>query len=500
MDIKTSYEKYAVNFEELIEQKQIITQTSLDASTKGGVKKILFSQSDVLITGFQAAGKQLKIMGKVFIKIVYMDLENNIQSFDYISDFIENMVTKNIISEDRCDVRGTVVDLQSSIINDEIRIQSVIQLFVAAIGEQEANLLVSVENAIYQQDLEKFQIFEKYLNEDETITNDFDPNMKVDNIILFDPKASIVDVQYEENKIFVLGQVVANILYQSDGKLYQKDMTFTFDKSIETQVKTPEICPYCVIKDSRLIIQGDDKQNTFKVEIDIIIKGALFNIEERDIIVDLYSPKFNTQIEQEYIPYYIKDGIIVNEEKVNGLTEIESDIPIKRVLSCSVIQNSIISLLSVPGEIVNEGLIIAACIYELENGNIDSVQIEMPYSIRIDNRNLVSGCRLEANTLSLSAISRIRKDNEIEVVVTLISSICKCAQNIVKGIENVKVLDEKQFNNSAISVYKPIKGESLWDVAKKMGMQQEEIKAQNVDIPDIMEGNENIIIYRELNV
>lgn len=499
MDIKTSYEKYTINFEELLEQKQIITQTNLDASQKGGVKKIFFTQADVIITNTQALAKQLKIMGRVLIKIVYLDLEDKLQSFDYISDFIENMVTRSVLEDGKYDVRASIVDSQASVAEYEIKVQNVIQLFVAGIGQQEANLLVNVENAIYQQDLEKFQIFDKYLNEEELVEQQVDVNMKVDNIILFDPEVSIVDVQYDSKNVVLLGQVVTNILYMSDEKLYQKDVTFTFDKTIQTELLTPEICPYCIIKDSRLIIGGKENQANLKIELDLVVKGALFNIEEKDIIVDIYSPKFNIQPTQEYLPYYIKDGIIVNEEKINGIMEISGDVPIKRVLSCSVIQNSIISLLAVPGEIVNEGLIIAACIYELENGKIDSSQIEMPYSVRIDNRNLVSGCRLEANTLTLSVMNRIRKDNEIEIVVTLISSICKCAQNIIKGIENIKVIGEKEENNSALSVYKPLKGESLWDVAKKMEMPMDEIKKQNENLQDVMQGDEYVVVYREKN-
>ena len=58
--------------------------------------------------------------------------------------------------------------------------------------------------------------------------------------------------------------------------------------------------------------------------------------------------------------------------------------------------------------------------------------------------------------------------------------------------------EEIEKNNCAMSVYLPSKGESIWQIAKTLGMSIESIMQQNADLGDTMKGDERIVIYREL--
>ena len=46
--------------------------------------------------------------------------------------------------------------------------------------------------------------------------------------------------------------------------------------------------------------------------------------------------------------------------------------------------------------------------------------------------------------------------------------------------------------------YLPSKGESIWKVAKTLGMSIDGIKEQNPDLGALMNGDERIVIYREI--
>ena len=61
-----------------------------------------------------------------------------------------------------------------------------------------------------------------------------------------------------------------------------------------------------------------------------------------------------------------------------------------------------------------------------------------------------------------------------------------------------KLKEEIEKNNCAMSVYLPSKGESIWQIAKTLGMSIESIMQQNADLGDTMKGDERIVIYREL--
>ena len=77
--------------------------------------------------------------------------------------------------------------------------------------------------------------------------------------------------------------------------------------------------------------------------------------------------------------------------------------------------------------------------------------------------------------------------------VTLQDLNCK-TESIVK---NVEILGEKQVNNSAISVFIPKNGETLWDACKILGACEEEILKFNPSLGQVFTGEERIILFRE---
>ena len=262
MDIKTNYEDYTISGEELFCQKQVITQSNIDVSQKGEISKILFNEANSVIVKTQIIGKQIKIQGKTFVNVCYCDIENNIKGLDYVIDSI------------------------ATIIGEEIRVQNVIQLWGYKIVSNEQKLLTQIDGAIYKTQEATIQTFERYLNEFETITQDISIEKPIDEVILYTPKSAIISVEPMENKVNIVGQISVDILYKSNNEIEQKIEDFTFSKEIDSIGSNPIVCPYILINDSRLIIPSD-MQGQIRLELDTFIKGALFNIEQKEIIEDL---------------------------------------------------------------------------------------------------------------------------------------------------------------------------------------------------------------------
>ena len=61
-------------------------------------------------------------------------------------------------------------------------------------------------------------------------------------------------------------------------------------------------------------------------------------------------------------------------------------------------------------------------------------------------------------------------------------------------------IEEKGERNrlgSAISVFVATRGDDLWDVAKRLGSDEEEILKYNSDLTFPLDGDERVILYRQ---
>ena len=128
MAINTTFKSISSDYERNLDGKQIVMQCNFDTTSKGGVTSVCALSSDAQITKVQALSKQIKISGRVSLKLVYLDIEGKLNSFDYISDFSEDIADESVIADMPCLVRANIVDSVSSISGTEIKVQTVVEL------------------------------------------------------------------------------------------------------------------------------------------------------------------------------------------------------------------------------------------------------------------------------------------------------------------------------------------------------------------------------------
>ena len=132
-----------------------------------------------------------------------------------------------------------------------------------------------------------------------------------------------------------------------------------------------------------------------------------------------------------------------------------------------------------------------------ESGNIKCIQVELPYSLQFEREGVKPDDILCGNAIATDCAHKVKRDREVELTANIVLSVCSKTpidNVVIKAGEEGEAL---QVNDSAISVYLPSKGESIWQVAKTLGMSIESIMAQNPDLRDVMQGDERIVIYRE---
>ena len=499
MAINTIFKSVSADYERNLDVKQIVMQCNFDTTSKGGVSKVCALSGDVRITKTQTMSKQIKTSGRVCIKLVYLDGEGKLNSFDYISDFSEDVNNDNVIADMPCLMRASVIDMQSSISGSEIKVQTVVELCPTIVEISTVDVLEEAEGALSLREDQQYQKYVCAVDESVEIGDEYSCGAKVDDVLFFDSKAIVSNVDNSDGKLVVTGQAEVSLIYTSEGVVSTKNFNIPFAQELAVKDENLQACISASVKDSRLVIEGLEGDNTFKINLTIALQGFVMQAQSVNAIVDLYSPTNTLDLGMEKVSFDRQDGVMRFEEHISGSVGVENtDDTIKSILSCIVTQNTLSNLVAMDGALIAEGVLNTSVIYDTEEGMTKCMQVELPYSLQFDAEKVNAGTMLCGNAVATDCSYKVKRDREVEITSNIVISVCAMTgiQNTV--IKSVEEGEEIKANNNAISIYLPDKGESIWQVAKTLGMSIESIKEQNPDLDALMSGEERIVIYREI--
>ncbi len=499
MAINTIFKSVSSDYERNLDGKQIVMQCNFDTTSKGGVSKVCALSSDAQITKVQALSKQIKISGRVSLKLVYLDGEGKLSSFDYISDFSEDIANEAVIADMPCLVRASIVDSVSSIAGSEIKVQTVVELVPTVVEINTVELLEDGEGALALREEQDYQKYLATVSEEFEVGEEYACGARVDDVLLYDAKVVVCNVDNCDDKLTVSGQLEVSVIYSSEGVHATKNISLPFVQELATRGENLRACIVAKIKDSRLVIEGDDSDNTLKMIICVTLQGFVMQSQRTSAIIDLYSPTNALEVSKESIRFDKQNGVMRFEERISGSVAVDSeDEGIKSVISSVVTQNTLSNLIAMQDCILAEGILNTCVIYVSESDVIKCIQVELPYSLQFDKEGVTPDDMLCGNAIATDCSHKVKRDREVELTANIVLSVCSktpVENTVIKSLEEGECL---QANTSAISVYIPSKGESLWQVAKTLGMSIESIKEQNPTLSETMQGDERIVIYREM--
>ncbi|MDE6472137.1 MAG: DUF3794 domain-containing protein [Clostridia bacterium] len=499
MAINTIFKSVSSDYERNLDGKQIVMQCNFDTTSKGGVSKVCALSSDAQITKVQALSKQIKISGRVSLKLVYLDSEGKLGSFDYISDFSEDIADEAVIADMPCLVKANIVDSVSSITGTEIKVQTVVELLPTVVEINTVELLEEGEGALALREEQDYQKYLATVSEEFEVSEEYACGARVDDVLLYDAKVVVCNVDNGDDKLTVSGQLEVSVIYSSEGVHATKNISLPFVQELATCGENLRACIVAKIKDSRLIIEGDDNDNTLKMIICVALQGFVMQSEKTSAIIDLYSPTNALVVSKETVRFDRQNGVMRFEERISGSVAVDSgDDGIKSVISSVVTQNTLSNLVAMQDCILAEGILNTCVIYISESDVIKCIQVELPYSLQFDKEGVSADDMLCGSAIATDCSHKVKRDREVELTANIVLSVCSKTpvENVViKSLEEGECL---QANTSAISVYIPSKGESIWQVAKTLGMSIESIMEQNPTLGEVMQGDERIVIYREV--
>ncbi|WZL73546.1 DUF3794 domain-containing protein [Clostridiaceae bacterium 35-E11] len=484
---------------------------------KPDISRILSVDGNINITGKEAVQDKIIVDGMVNFKILYASEvgEYPINSITASAGFSHNIDIPETSPMMDIDVLTEIEHIDFSIVNErKVSVKTVVNLTGKSFTTSKMEILREVQglgdiqilrNKVYYNDIVG-------TNHSETIAREnfeIDENLpEIAEILKSDALAIQKEKQVTDGKVIVEGVVKVNTLYIGDDDrnslfLLKHEIPFTHFvevtgamKDMESKVALRVDDVYTDIKEN---IEGDRK--VLEVEAIVKVDATVHELEEKEVLVDAYSPSKGLRVEKQ--PVTLQQTVGQNNANmvVKEMLDIPSDHPeIFKVFNVHT-KPVMTDVSLVEEKCIMEGIIEADVLYlsQDKEQSAHSFRQEIPFRHFVEvagaKEDMNADTSLYINDVDYSLIN----PEQIELKVHLGASCMvskKTAMDILVDLEELEETPDMSKRPS-ITIYYVQPGDSLWRIAKRYNTTVKNlVETNDIQDPDLIMPGDQIIIQK----
>lgn len=453
------------------------------------VKKPISVFAKSFITNREFSGGKTTVKSKVAFTLVYLSDDGYKKANSECEATCE-------FDGDVCLVESLTADVKLVNSNGLVGVASVI-----FIGEKRESCQVSVlqpSDGIISKNKEIG--VDLYYNEkcgEQVITDEFSLDFTVGEVLSYSACAYVTDLRCGLGKIILEGETVLTVKalpFSENNDIVKETRVIPYRYELEADDALPDMKGYakvCVASTNVKIVADENKQRSFvTADIKLAFSGVLVGEEKFSVVEDAYLKTHESLLKIENV-----ETLCFKEQKhvrKKIICQGEPSIEDGRILAVFGESVNVISVKTENGFISVDGTVRADVVFKNSDNGIVCVPCESPFSFDLSEDDIVSGL-----SVVLGGVSARVRNGEIELEVHLETS-----YNLYYIQRNNLVLEieekgERNRLGSAISVFVATRGDDLWDVAKRLGSDEEEILKYNSDLTFPLDGDERVILYRQ---
>lgn len=493
MAIRIRENEVTVKYAENIGKGQLAAECVIDASS-GGVGKVYCVSGDCVVKSVQAQDKAVQVVCEVSTRVIYADGSGALASADYVTAIDRTLAVEGATAQMRVIARASVSDIRHEIVGQTIKVQTVTDLDFEGDCEYTVSLIEEAEGAITRECEQELMLLKGGGSDSFVVTEEFESGCKIGKILDYGAQVGISSWRAEEGGVYVEGEVWIRLVYDDDG-ICSKQFSHPFAEELMIGGACADdvVTINAAVQSVSILITGSEEENVVQMDVTV---GAEVNLFEKSVIkavTDVFSPSAEIDVVRAEKQFAVPVGSRYVSKRICANAESESESPIRRCLAAipSGVSGNVFCS---DGKLVAEGVAAVCEIYEKDDGEISSVCVEIPFSFTSELKEDVDLVRASMTVSDI--VSRVRRESEIEVCVSLSVSADLYENRKLCGITHMEISQEKTAELCGISVYTVEEGETLWDVAKAVCLSEKEIIAQNEGVEKGLRAGERITVFR----
>lgn len=503
MSFKAKYEKIKSDYLIKLSNAQLVVNASIKLTDEDDNVKLLTVGSTSKILTIESLGGAVKVNGSVSWKALYVLSNGEIKSVDYLSDFTDTLDVEGVNPSMRLLAQSNVLEIKTEVADNNIFITAVLDIGMQAVASYEYDCLADADDAYVKGVEEQFIALSAMGEGSFEISEDVDINGKLERVLYYDSKVVIKDASVGEGLVIISGEVVSEVTIELDRGIETRFYCMPFQEDIMAQGAQTGYEVYCeaIVKSNKIVISQENNKTIIGLEAIIFAKAAIFSKKYYTLVSDIYSPNYNINVKREEVSAERLVFSKYYEEKINGLAQLNEDMPsIQTILTTCVSNNVVTNISADDNYVVAEGLLTATVIYKDYENQVNSVKVELPYSLKKSIMEARKTQVLTGKIVENAVSSRIRRDKEIEVYADLKICIDAFESYKINYVSDCVKGEDKQVDATAISIYVAEEGETFWDIGKALNASVDTIKLLNPNLSEPLTGKERITIYRKRNI
>ena len=494
MAIKPQFENYRYIGEICRLRGQSVVECRLPGSEIGGVLAVY---AKAIPADCACADGEVQYGGRVLLTVVYEDGDKKVCRAERGAEFFHKADGEQVSPACFAKAFLTADNVSWRREGSGLYVSVIVGAELAVYGGKQVDYLAGGDGLIVQKSA--LAICKSVCVTGETEGEDeFDCDY-VGDVLMHSQTAIAREVSVSGGQIDIEGEIALNIcVLTGEGGVgsYERIVPFRMQIPAEEGFGKVTARAQINIKQAHLSATTDEDNGRSKLTLSYTLSAACFlHIEEE---LSAVSDAFSTQVKTELKKandggrYLIKR--VNYSERVGGAAVLSPAIDGEFSLQAAVLPRAEISLNKTEKGMEAEGVVLADVILVGADGGHRSAVLSLPFAFPIDG----AGDYADADCIVCGLNVRRKKNGETEAEATLKLCVHAYEERRWEYVCGVEEGDTYPVEESAFSVFVPRAGEDLWQVAKRLCCDPEELQKSNAQLEFPLKDGERIFVYRQI--
>ncbi|MDR1138877.1 MAG: DUF3794 domain-containing protein [Clostridiales bacterium] len=479
---------------------QVTVDASMIPKSDELVDRVLSITCDSVVFASEVFAGEARFGGSVKYRVLYVDSNGVNQCLSHSVDFSDKIVHNSITQATKPIFTSMPLDtvvLGSS--NHEIRLSTTVQVRLDAVMRQDINCLILGGEGIYTNNSQvQYNTCVHEVLDSVTVVDSI-PDTNARRVLCVQSNAQIKSCTTSNDVVVCTGNIVATVFYEIDNNVL-KSLVYTIPWVQEVSVLGIDSSNNAIATVDIKSTKVNDIDDSGQIAIDTVLTlhVLVFANVTFSPVVDVFSVHNELNIRRQECKVQRVSRQIYAEERIDGNVTLDDTL----ADTITGVNNAKVTTTTVRcsnGSVVLEGILTCNILYyNADLNTTNNISPEIPFSISMSQD--ISECD---NILVLGTVSnittKIRRGTEIDVradvgfLLTIVQ-----AQNI-SIITELELGAKRALPTAAFSIHIARSQESLWDVARVLGVAPDTILQQNPNLLMPLIGGERVVAYRQLS-
>ena len=480
----------SVSASEKIYLGKMQTSQNIRIATKDNISSILSVGVDSWISSSECIEGEAAFSGRTNIRLLYCDEGGIPYGLNYNADYNDRFVSKHINPSTRILFEVTVVDHKTEQMGNVVNARVLLEITAYAFVNNSVVAMVGGEDMFVKN-------CDCNLSENYGVTYfnaQMDCEITADNpvsgVLLSESRVSVSKMQVNDGIVTVNGRLHSTVVYTSDDKVCSQCQSMDFVREFPLQGDVYEVYGYADVRGTkvRLELEDDQQQATFDVQSNVCFTVVYCARTTTTLVCDCYTRDSQLQLKKTSVTTTLPVGNVCLSRDIRQ--SFPMDVKGQKVAVCS---DAVVTRCVSDGGVTVEGVLNISLLY-LDGETLGNTMLEVPFSQQVQMDGADADCMCWARVTPSNVDVDINSQTVSATLEMCVSCWKSCNCTVISAVDEKPCTDKP----SAIEIFYARKGQSMWDLAKSLKLAEEEVRASNPELGDVIQDDIRIAVYHKL--